>query len=59
MYGMLYCGSLFISCAILSMFLTYIGQVRSKMRHLITENFKLLDKMHEGLLVVSEKDRTV
>ena len=41
------------------MFVSYLAQIKGKMSHLIAENLKLLDKMHEGLIVVSESDRTI
>ena len=34
----------------------YIVQTRSKLSHLIKENLNLLDKMHEGLIVLSSGD---
>ena len=47
---------LFIILTILSMLVTYIAQIRSKVNHLIVENLNLLDRMHEGLIVLSEAD---
>lgn len=40
-----------------NIFVTYIARIKGKMSLLIIENLKLLDMMHEGLIVVSEKDR--
>ena len=34
----------------------YIVQIRSKLSQLINENLNLLDKMHEGLIVLSSSD---
>ena len=44
---------------ILSLLLTYIAHLRGKMSKLMVENLNLLNKMHEGLIVVSEKDKIV
>ena len=38
------------------MCLTYIGIIRGKKNHLVIENLRLLDKMHEGIMVVSMDD---
>ena len=38
------------------MLLTYIAQIRGKTAYLVIENLNLLDKMHEGLIVVSKSD---
>ena len=40
-----------------SMLFTYGAQIRSRMTQLIIENLSLLDKMHEGLIVITESDR--
>ena len=34
----------------------YIEKINAKLVQLLDENIKLLDKMHEGLIVISEKD---
>ena len=47
---------LFIILTILSMLITYVASIRSKINHLIQENLSLLDRMHEGLLVLSENN---
>ena len=47
---------LFIILTILSMLVTYIAQIRSKVNRLIVENLNLLDRMHEGVIVLSEAD---
>lgn len=36
------------------MLITYVAMIRGKMSNLIKENLNLLDKMHEGLIVLSE-----
>ena len=41
------------------MLLTYIAQIRGRMAYLVVENLNLLDKMHEGLIVVSKADLTL
>lgn len=51
--------SVFALNSILSILLTYIAHLRGKMSKLMVENLNLLNKMHEGLIVVSEKDKIV
>ena len=41
------------------MIVTYIAQIRGKMSLLMKENLNLLNKMHEGIIVVSEKDKSL
>ena len=36
------------------MIITYIVRIRGKMAYLVIENLNLLNKMHEGLIVVEE-----
>jgi len=50
---------LFGIVAIAGMVVTYIAQIRGKMSQLLNENLNLLNKMHEGIVVVSEKDRSL
>ena len=38
------------------MLVTYIARIRGKLNNLIAENFNLFDKMHEGLIIISQKD---
>ena len=38
------------------MLLVYIAKIRGRLVQLLNENLKLLDRMHEGLIVISEKD---
>ena len=38
---------------------TYIATIRGKMRKLMLENFTLFNKMHEGLIVLSEHDHRI
>jgi len=47
---------IFSFLSIFSMIITYIAQNRGKMNFLIIENINLLDKMHEGLVLVDEQD---
>ena len=47
---------MFVTSTLLSMMLTYIAQIRGGMVKLMAENLNLLDRMHEGLIVISEKD---
>ena len=46
----------FVMLNVLNIFLMYIVQIRSKLSQLIYENLNLLDKMHEGLIVLSRSD---
>ena len=46
----------FTILTVLSMLITYIAQIRSKMSQLMAENLNLLNRMHEGLVIVSEND---
>lgn len=48
---------LFGIASIAGMAVTYIAQIRGKMSQILNENLNLLNKMHEGIVVVSEKDR--
>ena len=41
----------------MSMIITYIVQIEIKMKKILKENLKLLDKMDEGLIMISEKDK--
>ena len=47
----------FTVTTILSMIFLYISQLHANMKIVIDQNLKLLDGMHEGLLVVSKKDK--
>jgi len=49
--------SFLLFITLLGMLVTYIALIKGKMNQLMIENLNLLDKMHEGLIVVSEKDR--
>ena len=46
----------FLLMNVLNICLMYIVQIRSKLSQLIYENLNLLDKMHEGLIVLSRSD---
>ena len=37
----------------------YVAYMKSKLKKVISENFNLFDKMHEGLLVLSKQDRSL
>ena len=41
------------------MTVTYIAQIRGKMNKLMIENLNLFNKMNEGIIVVSEKDKSL
>lgn len=43
----------FFMMNVLNIFLMYVVQIRSKLSQLIYENLNLLDKMHEGLIVLN------
>ena len=47
---------LFCIVAVLSMMVTYIVQLKGKLAKIIFENVCLFDKMHEGIIVVSQHD---
>ena len=44
----------FVFLSTSSMIITYIVRIRGKMAYLVIENLNLLNKMHEGLIVVDE-----
>ena len=56
LFDTFYC---FVVLTILSMLVTYNAMIRGKMSKLIVENLNLLDKMHEGLVVLSESDKSI
>ena len=39
--------------------LTYIASIRGKLRKLMHENLSLLNKMHEGLVVLRQDDFSI
>ena len=49
----------FVVATVLSMTITYIAQIRGKMNKLMLENLNLFNKMNEGLIVISEKDKSL
>lgn len=53
------CLFCFVSCTLLGMVLTYIAQINGKIIKLVAENQNLLDRMHEGLIVISQKDKSL
>ena len=56
---MTYTIALFVVLTLISMVVNYIAQLKGKMNKLIVENLNLLDKMHEGLIVISESDQSL
>ena len=46
----------FIISTVLCMLDTYIAYLKARIVKLMIENLNLLDKMHEGLIVVSKED---
>lgn len=49
----------FVILTVLGMLITYIAQIRSIMNNYIKENFNLLNRMHEGIIVLTEEDMKV
>lgn len=49
----------FVILTVLGMLMTYIAQIRSIMSNYIIENFNLLNRMHEGIIVLAEEDMQV
>ena len=47
----------FMLITIYGMVLTYIAQIKSELVELMNENICLFDKLHEGVVVVSESDQ--
>ena len=43
----------------LSIVLSYIAQIRGRLAYIVRENINLLNKMHEGLIVLSESDSSL
>ena len=54
----LYCIASFVIYTMLAQLIIQIGRLHSKLKTAICENTKLLDGMHEGLLILS-KDKTI
>ena len=50
---------LFLICMLFSFQVSYIKLIRDKMNLLMIENLNLLNKMNEGLIVVSEQDKSL
>lgn len=48
--------SIFLIGTILGMCITYIAILKGRIVQLMAENVKLLDKMHEGLVVLQKED---
>ena len=46
-----------LSC--LAMLVTYIAYIKGKLINFMAENINLLDRMHEGLIVISIKDKVL
>ena len=49
--------AVFVFSTSIIMIVTYIAKIRAKMSNFMKENLNLLDKMHEGVIVISEKER--
>ena len=50
---------LFLICMLFSFQVSYIKLIRDKMNLLMIENLNLLNKMNEGLIVVSEQEKSL
>ena len=48
---------MFVALSALAMILTYISKIRYKLNRLMVDNLQLFDQMHEGLIVLTERDR--
>ena len=48
---------MFVAFSALAIILTYISKIRYKLNRLMVDNLKLLDQMHEGLIVLTQQDR--
>ena len=51
--------ALFVFCSMFAMIILYISQLQLRLRTFNLENIKLLDGMHEGLLILSNKNKKV
>ena len=49
-------GMVFMICTVCTIIISYIKLIRGQMRQLMAENLNLLNKINEGLIVLSEKD---
>lgn len=49
----------FIILTCINMVFTYVLQTRGRMYQLTVENLHLMDRMHEGLIVLTENDRRI
>lgn len=49
----------FVILTIFCMTLTYIARIKWNLENVIDENINLFDRMHEGLVLVSEKERNL
>ena len=56
LFNSLFC---FVFITIIAMLFTYVAMIRGKMSNLILENLNLLDKMHEGLIVLSQDCKVI
>ena len=45
----------FAILTVLGMLMTYIAKIRHKLSLLVSENLNLLNKMHEGLVILTEE----
>ena len=48
--------TLFVFLTTVSMLIAYIARIRGKLKYQAIENVNLLNRMHEGLIVLSESD---
>ena len=50
---------LFLICSMLAVLVLYISSLQMRMKSFNMENIKLLDGMHEGLLILTKSDKKI
>ena len=50
---------LYVVITVMTFLFLYVRDLHGKMGKLIVENIKLLNRMHEGILIISKKDNSV
>ena len=53
---LMYSIFVFLMCSLITMVVLYISELQYKMNTMNIENAKLLDGMHEGLLILTKSD---
>ena len=54
-----FCALLFVISMIIAGLILYVSKLHGRMNVTITENMRLLDGMHEGLLIVSKEEKGI